>query len=392
MKYWKGYLTAAIFAALTGIMVGFGKTHAELIDMVYPYVTRMGQDVLTEWSGSVGFCVWQALALALLAGLVVTVVLMIIFRWNPIQWFGWVLAVAAGLFCIHTGMYGLNNYASSLSEDLKIEEKEYTVSELKDTTEYLRDKANELSGKIPRDSEGRPDYSPFEELAQQAGYGFDNLVYEDFYPVFAGSRQPVKKLAWGKMYSSMGITGVTMPLTGEAAVNPQIPAVSLPFTMCHEMCHRLCISVEQDANFGGFLACIRNPNPQFQYSGYLMAYQYCVNALYRAAGSVAVQDMAAGEDPNVTRDLAEYDKFFSDRENKKATKAATKVNDTYIKASGDDRGVASYGDVTDILVNWYLKEFVIVPDDNKEPSFNPLDKNQVDVSDIIGVPAPAPEG
>ena len=69
------------------------------------------------------------------------------------------------------------------------------------------------------------------------------------FSIFGGDYTPVKKLGWADMYSSMGITGFTCFVTGEAAVNPQIPATSLPFTMAHEMAHRLCIAREDDANF-----------------------------------------------------------------------------------------------------------------------------------------------
>ena len=81
------------------------------------------------------------------------------------------------------------------------------------------------------------------------------------------------------MYSSMGITGVTFGLTGEACVNPQIPGVSLPFTMCHEMAHRMCIAPERDANFAAFLAASVHSDPEFQYSDYFMAFRYCYSAL-----------------------------------------------------------------------------------------------------------------
>ena len=91
-------------------------------------------------------------------------------------------------------------------------------------------------------------FADFDALAGKAGEGFQTLTYDYFYPIFAGSTLPVKKLGWADMYSSMGITGVTFGLTGEACVNPQIPGVSLPFTMCHEMAHRMCIAPERDAN------------------------------------------------------------------------------------------------------------------------------------------------
>ena len=89
-------------------------------------------------------------------------------------------------------------------------------------------------------------------MAKAAGKGFEILTYEHHYPVFAGSRLPVKKLGWGAFYG--GKFGMTVALTGDAAVNPNVPVAILPFAMCNQMCHRLSIYSESDAAFGAFLS------------------------------------------------------------------------------------------------------------------------------------------
>ena len=40
MKYWFGYLVAAIFGAITWVLLQFGEKFSDLVDMVYPYVDR----------------------------------------------------------------------------------------------------------------------------------------------------------------------------------------------------------------------------------------------------------------------------------------------------------------------------------------------------------------
>jgi len=230
------------------------------------------------------------------------------------------------------------------------------------------------------------DFAEFETLAQRAADGFDTLVYDYSYPVFAGNTQPVKKLGWADMYSSMGITGVTMGLTGEAAVNPQIPDVTLPFTMCHEMAHRMSIANERDANFGAFLACMANEDIQYRYSGYFMAYRYCYNALVNAntmASSAAAARIASEASSQLQQDMKYYSQFFSSRRDEKATEFANNVNDTYLKTSGDEAGVASYGDVCDLLVNWHYKTIVLPSLTVEEKIFDPYDEKQVDLSGIV---------
>jgi len=381
LKYWRGYLTAAIFAAITWALMKMGETFTDLVDAIYPYITRTLQDMLATWSGTVDFCLWQVIVMLLVVLALATIVLMVVLRWNPIQWLGWILAVCAGLFMVHTAIYGLNQYAGPLADDIRLDVSEYSTTELADAAEYYRDKANTLAASMERDASGDLVYSSFEELAGQAGEGFDHLVYNRFYSIFAGNTLPVKKLGWADMYTSMGITGVTMGVTGEAAVNPQIPSVGLPFTMCHEMAHRMCIAVERDANFAGFLAARYNSSKEFQYSAYFMAYRYCYNALAKlntSSANALAKDISAGVNDYLRHDLKTYNDFFTTNRNQTATQVADKANDTYIKVSGDDRGVQSYGDVCDLLVNWYLQEMVLPYEvEDEEDKFDPFDEDYV---------------
>ncbi len=389
MKYWRGYLTAAILAAMTWGLLQMAERYTVLVDMFYPYVTRTIQTFLSGWSGGVDLLVWQVLLVLLILGVLTTVVLMIIFRWNFFQWLGWVLAGVVSVYALHTCVYGLNYHAGPIADDIRLEVSDYSLKELENATIYYRDQANQLAMEMPRDAAGDPVYADFETLAGQAGAGFQVLTSEKYtFSIFSGDLSPVKKLTWADMYTSMGITGVTMPLTGEAAVNPQIPAVSLPFTMCHEMSHRMCIANETDANFAAYLACKENPDLGFRYSAYFMAYRYCYNAL----ASIGSQDAAVsaariqtGVNGYLQHDLTAYNRFFAQHMDGKRSDLADTVNDTYIKVSGDEDGVAAYGQVSDLLVCWHIQQVVIPAEkDEATAGFDPYDEDQVDLEGIVG--------
>lgn len=393
MKYWTGYLTAGIIAAITWALMRLAENFEALVDMVYPYVSRTMQNVLAQWSSGVDFCLWQMGALVLAVGLITFIVVMIVMKWNPVRWLGWVLTGAAVIYFLNTLVFGLNYYAGPLSEDIRLEMRQYGVEELADAAVYYRNKANFLAQQVKRDANGDVDFDDFETLAKAAENGFDNLVYHHSYPIFAGSTLPVKKLGWADMYTSMGITGVTMGITGEAAVNPQIPAVSLPFTMCHEMAHRMSIATERDANFAGFLACMANEDVQYQYSGYFMAYRYCYHALVSAntiEASSAAARVASEVNAELKHDMEGYDRLFSSRRSETATKVADTANDTYLRTSGDSAGVKSYGEVTDLLVSWHYQKEILPTLVEKEKKFDPYDENQVDLSDIVNAKNPKP--
>ena len=279
MKYWRGYLTAAILAAFTWVLIQMGQRYTSLVDMVYPYVTRSIQSFLTAWTGGFDFLVWQTAVIFLIITLIATLVLVFIFKAKVIRWLGWAVTAVVAVVLLHTGIYGLNQYAGPIEDDLRMDMVDYTQTELENATVFYRDMANTLAGKITRDENGAPALSEFEDLAAITGDGFRTLARERSYSIFGGDYTPVKKLGWAGIYSAMGKTGITVALTGEAAVNPNIPDQGIPFAMAHEMAHRLCIARDDETNFSAFLACAENESVEYQYSGYFMAYRFCIAAL-----------------------------------------------------------------------------------------------------------------
>lgn len=353
MKYWRGYLTAGILFACGWALESFAKSHVALMDTIYPYITRMMQMFLADWSSKVDFCVWQTLLFVLAAAAIGTLVLVLVFKWNPIQWFGWVCAVVALVTFLNTTLFQLNLYSGSLAEDIRLEETDYTITELEKAAIYYRDQANRVSDLLQRDANGEAVLSEFDVLSERAVNGYEKLVYEESLSVFAGPMQPVKKLGWAKNYTKQGITGVTVGLTGEAAVNPDVPSVLMPFAICREMAHRASILIPKDASFGAYMACMANPDPQFQYSGALMGYRYCLEALEELGRDTVVR---AGENANVRKDLDVCSAFLE-------------------KGEQDD------ADTCDLLTSWHIQEVVLPALMEEKGAFDPLDKDKVDLSD-----------
>ncbi len=359
MKYWRGYLTAAILLACTWALREFAKAHSILVDMIYPYVSRMAQGFLAGWSSGVDFCLWQGLLLTGIALVIASTVLMIILKWNPIRWGGWVCTAVAVVIFLNTGLYSLNQFSGPLSEDIRLEETDYTITELEQATVYYRDQANALSQQVARDGSGNVVFADFETLAQQAAEGFEDLVYEQSLSVFAGPMVPVKKLGWAGRYTAKGVTGVTVGLTGEAAVNPQTPAIMLPFAMCREMARRASIAIERDASFAAWLSCSKNVSVEFQYSGAVMGYRYCLKALEEldaVTNGGAAARVLAEESAQVKQDRLVCDQFYGKNEMKDAQ-------------------------VCDLLTSWHIQEIVLPTQVEEEDAFDPLDKSQVDLSD-----------
>ena len=108
MKYWTGFLTAGIIGAVTWALMRLAEKFSELVDMVYPYVSRTVLSFLAQWSSTVDFTLWQMAAVLLGVVLAASIVLMIVMRWNPLRWLGWVLAAASLIYFLNTLAFGLN--------------------------------------------------------------------------------------------------------------------------------------------------------------------------------------------------------------------------------------------------------------------------------------------
>ena len=375
MKYWRGYLVAALVGAFSWGLIEFAQSHWKLVDMIYPYMTRMVQDYLANWSSGVSFCLWQLILIIMAVVLLATVVMMILWKWNPIQWFGWVLAAVSIVFFLNTAVCGLNDYAGPLSQDIRLEVTDYTVGELEAAAAFYQNQANELAGQVSRDESGNLLLPEIAQLSEIATEGFLIQTYEHYNPVFAGSEVVVKELSWSKLFSSRGITGMNVYITGEAAVNPQTPSVAMPFTVCRQMAQRMCITHRQDAALAAFLACDANSDPAFRYSAYFMAYRYCHSALLSmdtTAAQQAAVKLTGQETDLLKQDMATYGRSF-----------ASKSDDLYIQTLNKrSEDAPEQSNLVDLLVSWHIQEYVLPLQQEAVIQFDPMDENQVDLTGL----------
>ena len=345
-------LLSAIFLVLTVLLVLAAKYAPALVFSFYPEFSRKLLSAISSVTRAIPLAVWELLAGLAVLWLLYTFVRIFTQRRSFLCWLaGIVLSVCVGLF-LFVALWGLNHFGPTVGEQLGLSVREYTKQELTDATRYYAAQENALADDVSRDDQGLAQLSSFEELSKQAGAGYDKLA--ERYALFTGSHDPVKKLATWRMFSQFGITGIFICFTGEACVNPDTYEVWLPFTMCHELAHRQTVAAEDGANFCAYLACMENESPEFRYSGAIAAYVYCHNALYKAdktAASEIWQSLKEG----VRADIQAANTHYAQYEGK-VQDAATKVNDTYLKAFSEEAGVQSYGEAADLLIAWYLEK------------------------------------
>ncbi len=263
---------------------------------------------------------------------------------------GWILSVALLLYML---LHGANFYRKPASELIGLDTSQKSAELLQELCTELAKRASSERQNLKENENGTAVLSQsLSKTLKMAGEGYKTLQKE--YPFLWGAVGRAKPVRLSHWWSYTGITGMYFPFIVEANVNIDQPEFDIPATAAHEIAHTRGFAREDECNFFAFLSCLVSPSADYRYSGALMAYVYCSNALYaydKDMWSAAYQHLSDG----VKRDLAERSRYWKQFEGE-IQKTADKVNDKFIQSQGDDDGVLSYDRVVELLLAYYEKE------------------------------------
>jgi hypothetical protein len=260
---------------------------------------------------------------------------------------GWVLSVALLIYMV---AHGNNFYRMPTEELLGLDISGGTPQQLAEICADLAKKASAEREGLKEDENGVMTLSEdVRKTLRQGGSGY--LALQDEYPFLWGIVNNAKPVMLSYQWSYTGISGMYFPFLVEANINIDQPDSSIPWSVSHELAHTRGFAREDDSNFYAYLSNINNDSQDFRYSGYLMAYKYCSDALYDYDRQLWLEARAHCSE-GMLRDLkarAEYWKRFEGRVNEMTTDA----NDAFLQAQGAPDGVQSYGRVVDLIIGYY---------------------------------------
>ncbi|HZK26232.1 MAG TPA: DUF3810 domain-containing protein [Thermoclostridium sp.] len=263
-----------------------------------------------------------------------------------------ILLVSIGSFLFQF-LWSLNNYRYPLSMQIGLNVKKTSATQLAQTYEALVLSANDARSTLSNAQDYASRNAKTKQILNTAWEGYPPIA--DKYPIFHSRRVRVKGLAFSRIQTISGYSGVYSFFTGEPNINIEAPLVSMPHTACHEISHQMGISFEDDANYAGFLACINHPDPLFVYSGYLAALTYTGNALYSQSPELYHQ-ISSLLNEDIKKDQQENSAFWNKYKNETVTKIADKMNDAYLKSNNQPDGLQSYGKFVDLLIADYFQD------------------------------------
>lgn len=266
-----------------------------------------------------------------------------------VRFTAWCLSLALLIFMLNDGA---NFSRLSVSELLKLPDKQYTADELYILTSDLAIKASAARTKLKEDENGYAVLSVSQsELLLLADDCYDSLKQE--YPFLVTAVWRVKPVILSRAWSYTGYTGVYCPWLPEASINVDVPDCDLGHTAAHEIAHTIGFAKENECNFLGWLACSKSGQIDYEYSGHLQAFIYCSNALYDADRELwkkAYENCSDG----VIRDLKQRREYWKQFEGE-VMESSQSFNDTFIKVNGVESGVLSYDEMVELMLKYYDK-------------------------------------
>ena len=262
-----------------------------------------------------------------------------------------ILGVVGILYSSYIYMLGCGYRTRRLASRLELDPSPTINSEtLSEVGHILQEQINSLAEEISAGSDGGTSLQmSYAELSRCLSDAYDAV--QDEYPVFVNFRSRVKPVVFSGVMASGGITGIYGYCTGEANISLTYPDYSVVYTAAHEMAHQRGIAREDEANFVAFLVTTRSTDPYIRYCGYLNAYEYVANALYRADKELYYA-AAAKLSSAVKAEMAAYNEFYDKYRDSTVSQVSGAVNDSYLQSQGTP-GTVSYGMVVDLTVAYY---------------------------------------
>ena len=227
---------------------------------------------------------------------------------------------------------------------------EYTNKELIEVTEYYVSKVNNSQFSITKNKNTPVKVEDnFNELRKKIVKSLAQTTKQ--FEIKNFTKHPIKISQFSTLLSYMGFSGYINPFTLEAHLNKNIPKISYPFTISHEIAHQYGISFENEANFFGLKNTLNSKDKVINYSGELVALQYLLYDLRlkdKNSGSKLVDKLTGGVIKNLQEKRSYSEKFKNPFE-----PYIKKIYDLFLKSNNQNKGIKSYNLVVNLLIQDY---------------------------------------
>lgn len=200
-----------------------------------------------------------------------------------------------------------------------LEERVYTLEELRILREYIVTNTNLLAQQVERNDDGT--LAECEDMVEKTVEAVHKQ--SDKYPRLGGYVPPAKDALCSAVFEWMNIGGYTYPYTMEITGNKYNDRMFYPNFYAHEIAHHFGYYKENDGEFLGDIICMESDDVYIRYSGFYFAYHY-VNQDY---WNSLVE--ACGGDGYAAYDIYMNEVQFSDQVRADRAKCVAETDEVY---------------------------------------------------------------
>jgi hypothetical protein len=344
--------------------------YPELISSYYTQgLFKYGTSGLRFLFGSVPFALGELVYIFILIILIINALKNIssLKSFNHIAQKGWFILTKLSwlivkLFVVFQLIWGLNYMQPDPTRDFDLliqtpKNAQVALSEMNALTYELIEELNKTKAAISLDKSIEPN---FEQVVANVQQAYQALAFE--HPRFILQHQSIKKAIFPSLGDYIGFLAFYQPITGEAILRSDLPILTQPYTIAHEMAHQLGYASETEANFIAFVLASEANDPYLKYSMLLQMFSYAQDAqLLLLAGNkgfdawkTQIEKNRSLLSPAVLKDRAEIKAFFTARADKQI-QASSQLYDQFLKWNQQAAGLDSYADVLKWVRAYRLK-------------------------------------
>lgn len=191
------------------------------------------------------------------------------------------------------------------------------------------------------------EFKPYKnDMLIEASYKNMSAYLQFNYPM---GKSRMKHITFSDFFAKATILGYYGPFFNETHINRHLTVWDIPVVSAHEKSHRLGVTSEAEAGFYGWLICVNSKDNFTQYAGWLYALDYFV---YQSRGIENRKELIAKIKPEVINDMRVRNKHWHAWRNEKIDRAATKVNDAYLKSNNIQKGIDDYNGVVQLIIDY----------------------------------------
>jgi len=324
----------------------------ELVQLAYSkFVFKWGAMGLRIITGAIPFAIGEYLYLFLLILLIYNIIVSLyklkipIFTSNTGYLISKKLSV---LFVIFELIWGLNYQQSTPAKEFNLQvPKSYSERQMDSMSLSL---INQLNNSRSIISDSQLKMVKGDSLMKQTLSHY--VAISEQYPFLSYSYPNIKWAQLPKLGDYIGYLAFYHPITGEAIVRADLPILTLPFTISHEIAHQLGYASETEANFIAYVVALNSKDPLFEYAMQLQLFTYSQEAqLFMIAKTgdfkkweAVVKRNKALLSPKVLTDRQLIRDFFRSRQNQRLP-GSEKLYDQFLIWNKQASGINSYNDV-----------------------------------------------